>query len=163
MISSQAKMAITILNAMHQMGGSGSTPEIRHHMGITRANNFAGNLTDLFGKTYVTKKKSSELRGGACNIWSITKEGKKHLRENQQLILTPEEARTDLETRFEASKQRKMSSSFPLSPKVSKGVGQAMDSLATLIQENQNRDALLRSIRSMIDAVLEDQHEDVEE
>lgn len=162
MVSPQAKMGITILNAMHQMGGSGSTPEIRHHMGITRANNFAGNLTDLFGKGYVTKKKNAELRGGAGNIWSITKDGKKHLRDNQQYILTPEEARADLEKRFNASKQRKLNPTFPLHPKVSKGVGQAMDSLATLIQENQNRDALLRSIRSMIDAVLDDQQEEVE-
>jgi len=158
----------TIIKALLKLGGSANTIELRDEMGFVRSYNFAANLTDLFTRNLLQKRKNLHAeggpRGGRGNIWTVSKKGKDYLNNNTDQILSYREVEAELKKRFFAAEERK-SNAPPRSrilPKVSKGVGAAMDSIALLIEENQKRDALLRSIRSMIDAVLEDPDEESE-
>lgn len=163
-ISNKDSAGLAILIAISELKGSSTTPAVRKHMNIRVANNFASLLTDLYGKQLVNRKKNPDDRLGTGNIWTITGTGKTYLKKYKNQAMNNTAVSDYLEQSMIESKQRKMNRtvggpSYPL-PKVSKGVGQAMDSIALLIEENQKRDALLRSIRSMIDAVLADDTEE---
>jgi len=146
-------MKVTFLQAITEMGGSCTTPDLRAHMGIIRANNFASNLHELFNNKFITKKKNGQ-RGGYGNLWSITAIGKKHLKENSASIKPYDEVSRILQERHDAMQSRKGLKTSSPSIKVSKGATAAVDSLVNLIDENRNLHALLKTIRAQIDAAL---------
>ncbi len=148
-------MKATFLKAILEMGGSCTTPTLRDHMKIIRANNFASNLNECYNQQFLSKKKSS-ARGGYGNVWHITALGKKFIKDNAESIMPYERVAEILQERHDAMKTRKLGKSSSPSIKVSKGATAAVDSLVNLIDENRNLHALLKTIRAQIDAALSD-------
>ena len=166
MTESIVSLGPTIIKALLELDGSANTLELRAHMNLVRSYNFASHLTDLFGRNCVQKRKNPNAeggpKGGRSNVWTVSKKGKTYLENHSHEVISYAQVAIELKKRFDAYEARKSNKPSRILPKVSKGVGAAMDSIALLIEENQKRDALLRSIRSMIDAVLEDPEEEAE-
>ena len=154
-------MKPTILKAMMEIGGKCTTTELREHMGIVRANNFSANMTELFNFAYLSKGKDPKSRGGNGNIWTVTQKGKKYLLANKAKVKPFSAISNELEVRHSDMLVRKANrEKTPQHPQVSKGASRAIDSIAILIEENQNLNGVLLSIRSMIDNVLNDRVEE---
>ena len=154
------RMKATILKALSELDGKASTPGIREHIGITKSNNFSANMADLNKLGYVTSGKDAKLRGGTGNIWSITKKGKNLYSKNDIILIPYPELAEVFYKRHAEMKKNQLNKQTIKHPKVSKGVGRAMDSIAFLIEDNERKDALLRSMRSMINQVLGPEEEE---
>lgn len=141
---------VTILNAATELGGPFTTPRIREHMGVVKANNFSGCVHNIFKRGFLNKKKNAT---GSGNLWSVTKQGQKFLKDNTHRIYTPEEFIEKMLTYGDSSLTGSPSrKSAP--PKVTKSANSAIDGLTALIDENQHLNGLLRSIAAQINAAL---------